>query len=47
MLKQSLSLCAFLVEEVMRIGAAFFESVRVLVIQLMNQEKERKYPFLR
>ncbi len=37
MLKQSLSLCASLVEEKLRIEAAYFESVRVLVNRLINQ----------
>lgn len=42
MLRQALSLCASLVEESLRIEAAFFESVRVLVIRLMNQGEGKK-----
>lgn len=42
MLKQALSLCASLVEENMRIEAAFFESVRVLVTRLLNGGGERR-----
>ena len=42
MLKQALSLCASLVEESMRIEAAFFESVRVLVTRLLNGGGERR-----
>ena len=42
MLKQSLSLCSSMVEESMRIEAAFFESVRVLVMRLMNQGEGKK-----
>ena len=37
LLKQALSLCSSLVEKDLRIEAAFFESVRVLVMRLMNQ----------
>lgn len=37
LLRQSLSLCSSLVEESLRIEAAFFESVRVLVMRLMNK----------
>ena len=37
MLHQALSLCSSLVDESMRFEAAFFESVRVLVIRLTNQ----------
>lgn len=37
MLHQALSLCSSLVDEPMRVEAAFFESVRVLVIRLTNQ----------
>lgn len=36
MLKQALSLCSSIVEEALRFEAAFFESVRVLVMRLMN-----------
>ncbi len=40
--KQSLSLCSSLVETELRVEAAFFESVRVLVMRLVNQgEGER------
>lgn len=42
MLRQALSLCASLVEEPIRIEAAFFESVRVLVMRLMNQGVGKK-----
>lgn len=42
MLRQALSLCASLVEEPLRIEAAFFESVRVLVMRLMNQGVGKK-----
>lgn len=42
MLKQALSLCSSLVEEALRIEAAFFESVRVLVMRLMNQGEGKK-----
>ena len=37
MLHQSLSLCSSLVEEELRLEAAFFESVRVLVLRLTNK----------
>lgn len=37
LLKQALSLCSSLVERDLRVEAAFFESVRVLVTRLMNQ----------
>ena len=36
MLHQALSLCSSMVEEALRLEAAFFESVRVLVLRLMN-----------
>lgn len=42
MLKQALSLCASLVEEALRIEAAFFESVRVLVMRIINQGEGKK-----
>ncbi len=42
MLRQALSLCSSLVEESLRIEAAFFESVRVLVMRLMNQGEGKK-----
>lgn len=37
MLKQALSLCSSLAEEELRIEAAFFESVRVLVMRFINK----------
>lgn len=42
MLRQALSLCSSLVEETLRIEAAFFESVRVLVMRLINQGVGKK-----
>lgn len=42
MLHQALSLCASLVPEAMRFEAAFFESVRVLTVRLMNQGSGKK-----
>lgn len=42
MLKQALSLCSSLAAESSRIEAAFFESVRVLVMRLMNQGQGEK-----
>ena len=42
LLKQALSLCSSLAEKDMRIEAAFFESVRVLVTRLMNQGEGKK-----
>lgn len=42
MLRQALSLCSSLVEESLRIEAAFFESVRVLVMRLMNRGTGKK-----
>lgn len=36
LLKQALSLCSSLAEKELRVEAAFFESVRVLVTRLMN-----------
>lgn len=42
LLKQALSLCSSLVEEALRVEAAFFESVRVLVMRLMNQGQGKK-----
>lgn len=42
LLRQSLSLCASLVERDLRVEAAFFESVRVLVMRLMNQGEGKK-----
>lgn len=45
MLHQALSLCSSLVEESLRIEATFFESVRVLVMRLMNQGEGKKISF--
>ena len=42
MLRQALSLCSSLVEKQLRIEAAFFESVRVLVMRLMNKGDGKK-----
>ena len=42
MLRQALSLCASLVEASLRIEAAFFESVRVLVMRLINNGEGKK-----
>lgn len=42
LLRQALSLCSSLVEEQLRIEAAFFESVRVLIMRLMNQGEGKK-----
>lgn len=42
MLRQALSLCSSMVEESLRIEAAFFESVRVLVMRLINQGVGKK-----
>ena len=42
LLHQALSLCSSLAEETLRIEAAFFEAVRVLVMRLMNQGEGRK-----
>ena len=42
LLCQALSLCSSLAEESLRIEAAFFESVRVLVMHLMNQGEGKK-----
>ena len=44
MLKQALSLCSSLSAEDERIEAAFFESVRMLVNRLMNQDGGNKIP---
>jgi type I restriction enzyme R subunit len=43
LLKQALSLCASLATKDERIEAAFFESVRVLVMRLMNQGNRKKW----
>ncbi len=42
LLRQALSLCSSLAEKPLRIEAAFFESVRVLVMRLMNQGEGKK-----
>lgn len=42
LLRQALSLCSSLVEHDLRVEAAFFESVRVLVMRLMNQGEGKK-----
>lgn len=42
LLKQALSLCSSLAERELRIEAAFFESVRVLVTRIMNQGEGKK-----
>lgn len=42
LLKQALSLCSSLVEESLRVEAAFFESVRVLIMRLLNQGQGKK-----
>lgn len=42
MLRQALSLCSSLAEEGMRIEAAFFEAVRVLVMRLLNKGEGKK-----
>lgn len=42
LLSQALSLCSSLVERDLRIEAAFFESMRVLVMRLMNQGEDKK-----
>ena len=41
-MRQALSLCSSLVERDLRVEAAFFESVRVLVMRLMNQGEGKK-----
>lgn len=42
LLHQALSLCSSLVERDLRVEAVFFESVRVLVMRLMNQGEGKK-----
>ncbi|MBR1810112.1 MAG: type I restriction endonuclease subunit R [Clostridia bacterium] len=42
LMHQALSLCSSLVEEDMRFEAAFFESIRVLLIRLSNQGGKKK-----
>lgn len=46
LLKQALSLCSSLAERDLRVEAAFFESVRVLVTRLMNQGEGKKISLL-
>ena len=43
MLKQALSLCSSMVKEHMRLEAAFFESVRVLVMRLLYNPAGKKF----
>jgi len=43
MLKQSLSLCSSMVKEQMRMEAAFFESVRVLLMRLLYNPSGKKF----
>lgn len=42
LLHQAISLCSSLVEEALRLEAAFFESVRVMVVRLTNQGTGKK-----
>ena len=42
MLRQALSLCSSIVEETLRIEAAFFEAVRVMVVRLTNAGEGKK-----
>lgn len=42
LLRQALSLCSSMVEESLRVEAAFFEAVRVLVMRLINQGQGKK-----
>ncbi|MCM1027042.1 MAG: type I restriction endonuclease subunit R [Roseburia sp.] len=42
LLRQALSLCSSLAERNLRVEAAFFEAVRVLVMRLMNQGEGKK-----
>lgn len=42
LLKQALSLCSSMVEEELRLEAVFFESIRVLVMRLMNKGGSNK-----
>jgi len=42
LLRQALSLCSSMVEELLRVEAAFFESVRVLIMRLLNQGQGKK-----
>ena len=45
MLKQALSLCSSMVKERMRLEAAFFESVRVLVMRLLYKGTSKNCNF--
>lgn len=45
MLKQTLSLCSSMVKEHMRLEAAFFESVRVLVMRILYNPSGKKFSF--
>lgn len=45
MLKQALSLCSSMVKEHMRLEAAFFESVRVLVMRILYNPSSKKFSF--
>ena len=42
LMRQALSLCSSLAEEQLRVEAAFFESIRVLVMRLMNKGEGKK-----
>ena len=42
LLRQALSLCSSMVEESLRVEAAFFESVRVLIMRILNQGQGKK-----
>lgn len=46
LLRQALSLCSSMVKESLRVETAFFESVRVLVMRLMNQGHGKKISLL-
>ena len=46
LLHQALSLCSSIVSENLRFEAAFFESVRVLILRLMNQGSGKKISLL-
>ena len=43
LLRQALSLCASIVEENLRMEAAFFDTIRTLLIKLMNQGTAKKF----
>lgn len=42
LLRQALSLCSSMVEEPLRVEAAFFEAVRVLVMRILKQGQDKK-----